>query len=59
MEMTTYTTILHYKGYAIIVENWIYRLATNPYRRFLSMNDMKSEIDKIEIQLSNQKSTDE
>jgi hypothetical protein len=46
--VTTYTTILSYQGYTIIVENWLYWMAINPGRKFLSMNAVKAEIDRIE-----------
>jgi hypothetical protein len=43
-----HTAILEYKGYKIAVENYIYWLAINPLRRFLTMNDIKAEVDYIE-----------
>jgi hypothetical protein len=46
--MNTYSTLLHYKGFTIVVENWIYRLAVNPLKKFLSMNEIKAEVDRIE-----------
>jgi hypothetical protein len=46
--MTTYSTILHYKGFQINVENWIYWLAVNPSKKFLSMNEVKAEVERIE-----------
>lgn len=46
--VTKYSTILFYQGYKINVENWLYWLAVNPGKKFLSMNDAKAEVDRIE-----------
>jgi hypothetical protein len=46
--VTLYSTILTYQGYQINVENWIYWLAVNPDKKFLSMNEAKAEVDRIE-----------
>lgn len=46
--ITMYYCILHYKGYEIIVENYIYKLAINRAVSFLTMDDVKKEIDRIE-----------
>ena len=43
-----YSVILHYKGYTICVENYIYKLKISPYQHFLTMTDIKNHIDKIE-----------
>ena len=43
-----YFAILHFRGYTIIVENYIYKLQVNPSRKFLTMKDIMNEIDNIE-----------
>ena len=43
-----YSVTLHYKGYTICVENYIYKLQINPYQTFITMTDIKNHIDKIE-----------
>lgn len=42
-----YSVILHYRGYTIIVENYMYSIALNPMNKFISMDDAKKEVDKI------------
>jgi len=43
-----YSIILFYRGYCIIVENFIYKLQLNPWKTFLTMDDIKKEIENIE-----------
>lgn len=43
-----YSVILHYKGYVVCVENYIYKLKINPTQSFVTMTDIKNHIDKIE-----------
>ena len=42
-----YSVILHYRGYTIIVDNYLYSLQLNPFSKFLSMDEVKSEVDKM------------
>lgn len=46
--MKQYSCILHYKGYAIIVENYIYKLDINRTKSFLTMKEIMNHIDRIE-----------
>lgn len=43
-----YSNLLYYKGYTVIVENYIYKLALVPNKWFLSFRDIIKEIDRIE-----------
>jgi hypothetical protein len=43
-----YYTTLHFRGYAIIVENYIYKLRLDPSRHFITMQDVIGYINQIE-----------
>jgi hypothetical protein len=43
-----HSTTLRYKGYAIIVEDYIYMLEINRTQRYLTMQDIMNRIDELE-----------
>lgn len=46
--MPSYSTLLYYKGYCISVDNWIYRIVLCPFKKYIRLNDVKKEIDRLE-----------
>jgi hypothetical protein len=40
--------MISYKGYMIHCDNYIYYLAVNPSRRFLTMSEAMKEVDYLE-----------
>lgn len=42
-----YSVTLHYLGYTIIVDNHLYSLELNPFRKFLSMDEVKKEVERM------------
>ena len=51
--MKKHSCILHFKGYAIIVEDYIYKLQINPTKTFLTMTDIINHINTIERNFNN------
>ena len=43
--------IVHYKGYSIICENGFYRVATFPVLNYITLDDAKAEVDRVEAQI--------
>jgi hypothetical protein len=41
----SYSTLLYYKGYCIIVESSLYKIVINRTKTFLTMQDVMNEID--------------
>lgn len=39
---------MSYKGYAVIVEGYLYKLKVNPYKSYMTFQDIKNVIDGIE-----------
>jgi hypothetical protein len=54
--MIAHITTLKYQGDRINVENGLYWRTKNPKRKFLSMNEVKAEVDRI-IKLQMEKPT--
>lgn len=55
----SYSTLLYYRGYAIIVEGYIYKLAIDSSRSFLTMDDIKKRIDYLENSIKKLKNPNE
>ena len=49
-----HSVILHYKGYTVIVENYLYKLKISPFNKYLTFQDIKNVIDGIEDERFNQ-----
>jgi hypothetical protein len=43
-----HSTTLQYRGYDIIVENYIYKLKLDPSKSFLTFDDIANHINNIE-----------
>lgn len=46
--MLTPSYMIHYKGHKIIYEYLMYHLSSYPTKKYISVKDVTSEIDKIE-----------
>lgn len=43
-----HTAILHYKGYTITVENYLYRIKLQPGNVYLTFSDAMKAVDRID-----------
>jgi hypothetical protein len=48
-----HSCLLPYKGYTIVVENYIYKLAIDPTKTFITLDDMMGHIDNMENRFEN------
>jgi hypothetical protein len=45
--------MVEYKGHMIYCDNCLYYLKENPFQKYVSFTDCKTEVDKIEATLNN------